>query len=344
MRTEGLKLVRAGKFDEGMPILREAAAGDPSNPMVWENIGEAERVRGNWTVALEAVERGLALRPRNPNLNIYKGALLVELGRADEAVHHFEGLLDWHPDPASIHYNIGDAQASAGRRQEALNHYNQAEKLGMRSPLVPFQRGMNLYQAGRYGEAVEAFREAVQLKPDMAEAWLNIGVNSLRLNRNEEADEAYRKAIELSGSNGQIRAMYGYFLTQTRRYEEAQRQLNQALKLDPNSVWVHTNLAWFHCKGDREWRDTEKALRHSARAVELAGANPPANVLNTRAEALSAAGEHDEALAVNARLRAAHPDDGYYQNQQRRFESARTYITPEQEKLRGGGAPGKKIP
>jgi len=334
-RTEGHKLVRKeGRIDEGLRILREVAAGDPANAMVWENITEGEIAGGNAEAALAAAERGLAIRPRNPNLNVYKGTLLIQLGRADEAVAHFEGLLESHPLRAAIHYHLGEAHSSAGRKQEALNHYNEAEKHGMRTPMVPFQRGMNLYQAGRHGEAVEAFREAVQLKPDLAEAWLNIGVNSFRLNRHEEANEAYMKAIELAPDNAMFRATYGYFLTQTRQNDEARLQLEKALALDPQSVWVHTNLAWYFCKGDSGVRDTDKALRHSARAMELAGINPPANVLNTRAEALSAGGQYDEALEINARLRAAQPDDPYFKSQTRRFQGARSTASAQQERQR----------
>ncbi len=320
-REEGLKLIRQGNWDEGLSVLREVAAGDPDNPMVWENIAEGEMARRNQAAALAAAERGLTLRPRNPNLNIFKGTLLIQLGRAEEAILHLSEQLDSHPDKASIHYHLGDALSLAGRREEALAQYNEAEKLGMRNPMVPFQRGMALFQAGRYGEAVEAFREVVQLKPDFAEAWLNIGVNSFRLKRYEEANEAYARAIELDPDNAMFRSTYGYFLTQTRQTAEALRQLERALELDPDSVWAHTNMAWFYCMGDSQVADPDRALYHSQKAVELSGPTPPENILNTRAEALSLAGEYEEALALNSRLQATHPDNPYYVTQRKRFDS-----------------------
>jgi arylsulfatase A-like enzyme/Flp pilus assembly protein TadD len=321
-REEGLALVRQGSRDAGLKILREVAAGDPSNPMVWENIAEGEMARRNRAEALAAAERGLALRPRNPNLNIFKGTLLIQMGRSEEAVHHLQGQLESHPDKAAIHYHLGDAYSTAGQDQEALTHYNEAEKLGMRTPMVPFQRGMALFQAGRYGEAVEAFREAVQLKEDFAEAWLNIGVNSFRLKRYEEANEAYVRAVELDPDNALFRATYGYFLTRTNQTDEALRQLQKGLEIDPDHVWVHTNLAWYYCMGETRVRDGDKALFHSQKAVELSGPTPPENILNTHAEALSAAGKYDEAIALNARLKAAYPDNPYYKTQGQRFESS----------------------
>jgi arylsulfatase A-like enzyme/Tfp pilus assembly protein PilF len=321
-RVEGLKLVRQGSTDEGLKILREVAAGDPANPMVWENIAEGEMARRDRAAALAAAERGLALRPRNPNLNIFRGTLLIQLGRAEEAIRHLQGQLESHPDTAAIHYHLGDALSVAGRREEALDHYNEAEKLGMRNPMVPFQRGMALFQGGRYGEAVEAFREVVQFKPDFAEAWLNIGVNSFRLNRYEEANEAYARAIELDPDNAMFRSTYGYFLTQTGQTAEALRQLERALEIDPEFVGAHTNLAWYYCMGGTQALDPGRALHHSEKALTLAGPSPPENVLNTRAEALSAAGKYDEAMALNARLKAAYPDNPYYDMQAKRFESS----------------------
>ncbi len=321
-REEGLKLVRQGSWDEGLKILREVAAGDPANPMVWENITEGEMARRNQAAALAAAERGLALRPRNPNLNIFKATLLIQLGRTEEAVRHLQGQLESHPDTAAIHYHLGGALSAAGRREEALAHYTEAEKLGMRNPMVPFQRGMALFQSGRYGEAVEAFREVVQFKPDFAEAWLNIGVNSFRLNRYEEANEAYARAIELDPDNALFRSTYGYFLTQTGQTAEALRQLERSLEIDPEFVWAHTNLAWYYCMGGSQALNPDKALHHSKKALALSGPNPPENILNTRAEALSAAGKYEEAMALNARLKAAYPDNPYYDMQAKRFESS----------------------
>jgi Flp pilus assembly protein TadD len=127
--------------------------------------------------------------------------------------------------------------------------------------------------------------------------------------------------VELSPENAMFRATYGYFLTQTGQTDEARRQLEQALRLDPNSVWVHANLAWFYCMGGKRVADPDKALHHSGRALELAGPNPPENVLNTRAEALSLAGKYDEAMALNAQLKAMFPANRYYETQRKRFES-----------------------
>jgi tetratricopeptide (TPR) repeat protein len=180
---------------------------------------------------------------------------------------------------------------------------------------------MALFRGGRYGEAVDAFREAVQLKDDFAEAWLNIGVNSFRLKRYEEANEAYARAIELEPENAMFRATYGYFLTQTRQTEEARRQLEKALELAPEYAPAHNNLAWYYCMGDPKALDPDKALYHSQKAVEFSGPHPPENILNTRAEALSAAGKYEEAMALNARLKEAHPDNPYYDTQRKRFES-----------------------
>lgn len=322
-RLAGLELVRQGKPDDGLKVLREVAEGDPFNPMIWENITEGETGRGETAAALAAAERGLALRPRNPNLNIFKGTLLIQLGRAEEAAAHFQGQLTSHPDTAAIHYHLGDALSAAGRRQEALTHYNEAEALGMRGPMVPFQRGMALFQAGRFGEAVEAFREAVTFKPDFAEAWLNIGVNSSRLKRHEEANEAFARAIELAPGNAMFRATYGYFLTQTRQTAEALNQLQKGLEIDPADASVHNNLAWHYCMGGSQALDPDKALHHSQQAVALSGAGPPENILNTRAEALNAAGQYEEAMAFNARLKTANPDSRHYQLQTQRFESNR---------------------
>ncbi len=322
-RKQGLTLVRQGCPEEGIRILSEVAAEDPRNPKVWENLAEAHLGLGDRAQALEAVEQGLQLRADCPNLSILRGTLLLQLGRGEEAARHLSGLLEVHPDPKTVRYHLGLVLQQTGQLAGALEQFAEAEKLGLRDPMAPFQRGMIHYGAGQYGEAAQAYSRATELKPDFAVAWNNMGICYRRIGRPKEARAAYERSIELEPKNPRFRSMYGFFLTQQGDGAEAEGQLHRALEINPRFPSAHSNLAWLYARGPQEVRNPGQAIRHAELSLEYIGDTPPDSYLETYAEALFAGGRVREALEVNARLVAAHPEIDHYHQQRIRFQAQR---------------------
>jgi tetratricopeptide (TPR) repeat protein len=57
------------------------------------------------------------------------GLALVQLGRPQEAIGHYEQAVRLKPDFAEAHYNWGVALEQAGRVQEAIGHYEQSLRI-----------------------------------------------------------------------------------------------------------------------------------------------------------------------------------------------------------------------
>jgi tetratricopeptide (TPR) repeat protein len=174
------------------------------------------------------------------------------------------------PDSTGI-LRDADAALRGQRLGAAAALYRQALSLSPRS--VPAMIGLATL-ARRCGDLAEAlrWRETIRdLRPDSALAWTDLGDAFGDLGRTTEAEDAYRRAAALKPG-------------------------------DPRSVRPLLGLAaCARGRGDRgaalaAWNAAaEAALSHDASLRQVAGA-------------LRAAGEHDHAAALFARLLAARPD------------------------------------
>ena len=98
------------------------------------------------------------------------GNILVQAGRVDEAIGHYEQALRLKPDYAEAHNNLGMALAQVGRVDEAIEHYEQALRLKPDYAKAYYNLGVALKQAGRFQDALEQYEQALRIKPDYANA------------------------------------------------------------------------------------------------------------------------------------------------------------------------------
>jgi len=122
----------------------------------------------DYLAALAQIEEALDTLPDDPELLVFKGVLLAELNRSDEAEPLFERVsnLDLEPE------------------------------------FLPLARGQILLQLGRADAALEAGQQAVALNPDSAEAWFLTGRAHTVLEQIDLAYEALSKAADLAFEQG----------------------------------------------------------------------------------------------------------------------------------------------
>ncbi len=83
-------------IEDSIPVLHRLLACQPDNPAVCQNLGAALRATGNWSDALEPLQRSLTLRPNSPMASIQLAACFCSLTQppAARAVLHAALLLD----------------------------------------------------------------------------------------------------------------------------------------------------------------------------------------------------------------------------------------------------------
>ncbi|MCX5848603.1 MAG: tetratricopeptide repeat protein [Deltaproteobacteria bacterium] len=95
------------------------------------------------------------------------------------------------------HNNLGRALVDEGKIEEAINHYNKAILIMPDHILIYNNRGSAYSKLSRYQLAVEDFNEAIRLKPDYADSYSNRGDAYTKLGQYQLAIKDYNKAINL---------------------------------------------------------------------------------------------------------------------------------------------------
>lgn len=145
-------------------------------------------------LALEFVEKALALRPDYPRIRFFKGVALLKLGRFADSVAEFGAHLKAASSDAEALYYRGMAHAARQDFSSAEKDLRAARKLSPDSPGVLLQLGKLLLDTARGAEAVPLLRRRVELDPGHAPARYLLGRALQAAGRKEEADREFSAA------------------------------------------------------------------------------------------------------------------------------------------------------
>jgi tetratricopeptide (TPR) repeat protein len=119
-------------------------------------------------------ETMLQMTPRDAELHDDVALLYLGLGRADQAVKHFQASAELKPDSAAAHFNLGTALGAAGQLDQAAVSLKKALALRPDYSSAHNNLGSVLLSQGKIDEAIEHFREAVRLDPSNKQAPANL--------------------------------------------------------------------------------------------------------------------------------------------------------------------------
>lgn len=92
--AKAVQLIEAGKFKEAIPLLDKAAAKEPKNANVHNNLGYAHRKLKRFKVALKHYRTALKIEPKHRGANEYLGELYLQTGQLDKAEERLRVLDD----------------------------------------------------------------------------------------------------------------------------------------------------------------------------------------------------------------------------------------------------------
>jgi len=151
--------------------------------------------------ANRAFLRALSIRPSSFDANLGLSTVLLELGRAEQALPYGQRAVRSDPPRGLARLHLGNVYAALDRHEEAVVEYQQAAEL-MDAPTAGLLLNMaeSLNQLQRYAEMVGALDQLVRLEPT-AIAYERLGSGYFRLKRYEESLDAFRKSAELDPSH-----------------------------------------------------------------------------------------------------------------------------------------------
>jgi Flp pilus assembly protein TadD len=336
-RLAGLAYVRLGRAPEAIESLRRTVALDASDTGAFMNLLfllESSKRYGEALALIDTAEQDLS---ESPSLRVRRARLLVQTGRASEAVADLVSLLraepaypegemilalalsrepDSLPDSAIVetllkdHPELDRARSALVRVYLATDRYSGAQRhlelLAAREPGNPRilrDLGVLCFRQGKYGEAESHFRDLQKAAPVDPEA-------PLWLCRLAVVREHPGEAVRLAGSvlaraPGDPDALLceATALGMLQRREEALSAVEAVLQANPA-----------HREAGLLAATILNDLGRPAEAVDrlrlpLAGDPEDRDLLFAFGASLERAGEVDSSLAVFDRLLAANPDD-----------------------------------
>ncbi|HEY4971107.1 MAG TPA: tetratricopeptide repeat protein [Steroidobacteraceae bacterium] len=128
-----LDLLTAGNFNDVGAAARALTERFPERGLGWKTLGALQWADGRPDVALDAMEKSVALLPQDAEALGNLGALLTKLERVAEAETYLNKALQINPDLAMAYPPLGDVYQFQGR-------YEDAEAVFRKAISLPFQR------------------------------------------------------------------------------------------------------------------------------------------------------------------------------------------------------------
>lgn len=166
----GILLATRGDYARAIPVLTDAVALHPGEPLVLNVLSVCAFETGDHETALAHAEAAVALAPQFREAHNSRGNALTRLGRDEAALDAFRVAQALAPDDPVPLINLANALRNLGRADEALAALDRALRLAPDLAAAHVNRGNLLQDLGRHAEAIEAYDHAVALDPNSVDA------------------------------------------------------------------------------------------------------------------------------------------------------------------------------
>lgn len=268
----------------------------------------ARRIRdGQFSGALELIDRWLDRSAEDPRLWTLKGLALAGLGRVPESLSCYNRALELDPGSiaalqakAELEYRTGDPGAhetlrrllerspanpvahgmiaslafAQGDCKTALAHFGKAGAVIAQNAGALHQFGYCLAAEGKREEALDAWIRALALAPEEEGYYLDLARLYAESGSLQAALDVLAAGAGRLPASAPLRVARGVFLVLAGRFEEAEAEFEEANRLSPDRQLGTIGLSY----ASTQWSERlEKAIGEARRS--LAG-NPSDPVLN----------------------------------------------------------------
>ena len=266
--SKGLRLGRAGRWQEALACAERATQLDPKSSSAWALNGMILGEVGRAREALAALDRAIDLDKYNEDAWLEKGFAYGNLGETEKAIECYDQIIALKPEFGSAWFNKGGLLMELERYAEALECLRQAERLGIEQAAQAiarineriegglggsaytdharhlYQQGIKLAEGGREVEAIEYFQRAVKASPRYLEAWYALGYGELQLDRPIEALKCFDRVLEIDPELGSAWKQKAMALAQLGSTDEAIECFDRGLQIDPEdeNAWINKGI------------------------------------------------------------------------------------------------------
>lgn len=190
-----IRLARAGKLEQAVPILRAIIHKRPQFAPAHFNLGLVYRLQNKPEQAIYHFRQSAKLNPKDPLPLVELTRVALDLGKLDDAEGYLRTLRQRHANHPEIPLLAGSLAVLRGQWKEAREEFQKALRTRPNDFRITYNLGIVAYQLENFPEAQRYLERTVQLKPDYTTAWKSLGMVYEALKRPEEAIRAYSEAL-----------------------------------------------------------------------------------------------------------------------------------------------------
>jgi Flp pilus assembly protein TadD len=187
-----------------------------------------------WSDSFTLFKHALTVAPTNVIVEDCLGLAMHKNGQLDEAVPHFESVLQMKPDDYTALLTLGVTRFHQGRVPEAIEYARAAIRSQADSPKAHNLLGMALAKQNSNQAALDEMRRASELAPKDVEIRNDLGLVLARLGRIPEAISEFHEAVRLNPRNAAAHANLGLALLGSGKVGESISEFEAALHLEPD--------------------------------------------------------------------------------------------------------------
>ena len=192
------QLLRAGRPEDAIAPLRNAALLQASNPIIQHDLGLACLELGHLPEAIAALQRAVASNPRYADAYFRLGIAWEKLGNIGGAIAAYDRATKLLPSLTEAWFRAGALLYVLGHRDEAIGCFRRAAATGGKTRFGRLGRARALLIEDRNQEAEEVLRETLAADPRNAMAYDSLGSLLSEFGRFDEARACFERAITLA--------------------------------------------------------------------------------------------------------------------------------------------------
>lgn len=186
-----------------VPVPAPAVAEpQPTTSADFLTVGRSAWKAGDFAGAESAFTQALSLDSNDVKSRLYLSRVLLETGRAEQAVPHIEAAIAGDSTLSEPSRLLGRAYEALGRTDEAIEAYKRAIVINDRDVWSLNNLGSVFIKLERFEEALGPIARAIELEKKVAIFHNNLGTALERTGHVTAAAEAYRAALAVEGTYG----------------------------------------------------------------------------------------------------------------------------------------------
>jgi superkiller protein 3 len=236
-----------------MEHLRLAQKLDPTNPAILFCLGYGHERQDDLDQASTYYLDALTICPTLRNSHERLAAIAISRNQPEEAIRHYQRLVELDPHQIDVHLALANLQHKAGKHADAVAHFEKALALEPENWTVNQDAARAYEDAGLYREAIEHLHKMVEVEPDQADTRLRLGDLYARIGNDAAATAQYEKAAGLSPDYLEANVKLGTQHLRAGRFQDAARWFSSGLEINDRllNAYIGIGIAQ-HAQGSRQ--------------------------------------------------------------------------------------------